>query len=143
MMKRDDLRNVAIIAHVDHGKTTLVDEMLKQGGVYRENQETEERVMHRISLLEEELHSEVSRLDSRIDGVQDTVNRLSHQVYTHINPNPNLEKESTDPRCNSERRADAAADAALRVEAWYDGVVRRSDNFFNSFSSSMDYYDWY
>ena len=44
-MRRDDLRNIAIIAHVDHGKTTLVDEMLKQGGIYRENQETTERVM--------------------------------------------------------------------------------------------------
>ena len=44
-MIRNDLRNIAIIAHVDHGKTTLVDEMLKQGGVYRENQAVVERVM--------------------------------------------------------------------------------------------------
>ena len=44
-MKRQDLRNIAIIAHVDHGKTTLVDEMLKQGGIFRENQVTEDRVM--------------------------------------------------------------------------------------------------
>lgn len=44
-MVREDLRNIAIIAHVDHGKTTLVDEMLKQGGVFRENQEVAERVM--------------------------------------------------------------------------------------------------
>ena len=44
-MKREDLRNIAIIAHVDHGKTTLVDEMLKQGGMYRENQVVEDRVM--------------------------------------------------------------------------------------------------
>ena len=44
-MVRKDLRNVAIIAHVDHGKTTLVNEMLKQGGIFRENQQVADRVM--------------------------------------------------------------------------------------------------
>ena len=45
MATQENIRNIAIIAHVDHGKTTLVDEMLKQGGIYRENQATVERVM--------------------------------------------------------------------------------------------------
>jgi GTP-binding protein len=44
-LKKENIRNIAIIAHVDHGKTTLVDEMLKQGGVFRENQTVMERVL--------------------------------------------------------------------------------------------------
>ena len=45
MSNKKDLRNIAIIAHVDHGKTTLVDEMLKQSGTFRENEQVADRVM--------------------------------------------------------------------------------------------------
>jgi GTP-binding protein len=52
-MKRKDIRNIAIIAHVDHGKTTLVDAMLKQAGTFRENEQVEDRVMDNIDLERE------------------------------------------------------------------------------------------
>src|SRR3990167_6358242 len=52
-MKREDLRNIAIIAHVDHGKTTLVDAMLKQAGTFRTNEKVQDRVMDNIDLERE------------------------------------------------------------------------------------------
>jgi GTP-binding protein len=52
-MKREDLKNIAIIAHVDHGKTTLVDAMLRQAGIFRANQQVQERIMDNIDLERE------------------------------------------------------------------------------------------
>ena len=69
---RDDIRNIAIIAHVDHGKTTLVDELLKQSGVFRDNQEVQERVLKEINYLareqEEAQEERYKKLDAAIRG---------------------------------------------------------------------------
>ena len=53
MSKNQAIRNIAIIAHVDHGKTTLVDHMLKQSGMFRENEQVEERYMDSMDLEKE------------------------------------------------------------------------------------------
>src|SRR5438876_5055618 len=53
MLKREDVRNIAIIAHVDHGKTTLVDAMLRQSGTFRENEQVRDRVMDSMDLERE------------------------------------------------------------------------------------------
>ncbi|MEK7271820.1 MAG: GTP-binding protein, partial [Nitrospirota bacterium] len=52
-MNNENLRNIAIIAHVDHGKTTLVDGMLRQAGIFRFNEKVQERVMDNIDLERE------------------------------------------------------------------------------------------
>ncbi|HPX12501.1 MAG TPA: GTP-binding protein, partial [Syntrophales bacterium] len=52
-MRKQNIRNIAIIAHVDHGKTTLVDGMLKQSGTFRENQQVAERIMDSMDLERE------------------------------------------------------------------------------------------
>ena len=103
-MIREDIRNIAIIAHVDHGKTTLVDQMLKQGGVYRENQQMVDRVMdsndierergitilakntavhymgHKINIVDTPGHAdfggEVERVLKMVDGVLLLVDRF-------------------------------------------------------------------
>src|SRR5664279_2846403 len=73
-MARLDLRNVAIVAHVDHGKTTLVDHMLKQAGTFRENEAVAERVMDSNDLERERgitilAKNKIDRQDQRADDV--------------------------------------------------------------------------
>ena len=76
-MQDQKLRNVAIIAHVDHGKTTLVDQMLKQGGVYRENQEIVDRVMARRTPVADGLEKQLTLLEKygyRVAAVSELMN---------------------------------------------------------------------
>ena len=79
-IKREDIRNIAIIAHVDHGKTTLVDQLLRQSGVFRANQEVVERVMDSNDIERERGITILSKNTAVFyKGVQD-------QYYRHARP---------------------------------------------------------
>ena len=69
-MVREDLRNIAIIAHVDHGKTTLVDQLLRQSGIFRANENVEERVMDSNDLERERGITILSRMSKKDDFSQ-------------------------------------------------------------------------
>ena len=60
-MRHEELRNIAIIAHVDHGKTTLVDGMMKQAGIFRSNEKVQERIMDNIDLERETRHNDYGK----------------------------------------------------------------------------------
>ena len=110
--RREDVRNIAIIAHVDHGKTTLVDELLKQSGIFRENEHVDERAMDsndlerergitilakntaidykgtRINILDTPGHAdfggEVERIMKMVDGVVLVVDAYEEQSQTRF-----------------------------------------------------------
>ena len=84
--KREDVRNVAIIAHVDHGKTTLVDELLKQSGTFRANQEVGERVMDSNDIEKERGIKSFSKSEILIyilyQGLTHDIMTLDNEVVT-------------------------------------------------------------
>ena len=79
MPTRDDLRNVAIIAHVDHGKTTLVDAMLWQSGAFRENQDVADRVMDSMD-IEREKGITILAKNTAVDYMSATSGRVTINI---------------------------------------------------------------
>jgi predicted membrane GTPase involved in stress response len=81
------IRNIAIVAHVDHGKTTLVDQMLKQGGAFRENQQVEDRVMDSNS-LEREKGITILAKNTSIVWQGTKINIIDFYLFTFKNLKP-------------------------------------------------------
>ena len=82
--KREDVRNIAIIAHVDHGKTTLVDQLLKQSGVFRANQEVQERVMDSNDIERERGITILSRILLYITRIQRSISSIHQDMQTSV-----------------------------------------------------------
>ncbi len=73
MSTRKNIKNIAIIAHVDHGKTTLVDELLRQSGTFRENEAVDERVMDSNDLEKERGITILSKIQQSITRIQKSI----------------------------------------------------------------------
>ena len=92
MSKRNDIKNIAIIAHVDHGKTTLVDEMLHQSGIFRDNEEVAERVMDSNDLERERgitilsKNTSIHYKDTKINIVDTPGHTDSLESFSHSSP---------------------------------------------------------
>ena len=80
--KREDVRNIAIIAHVDHGKTTLVDQLLKQSGVFRANQEVQERVMDSNDIERERGITILSKNTAVYTRIQRSISSIHQDMQT-------------------------------------------------------------
>ena len=83
MAKIENLRNIAIIAHVDHGKTTLVDEMLKQSGTFRSNEQVAERVMDSND-LEREHDLAMHEKEEKLRIKRQLTNNINHELKTPV-----------------------------------------------------------
>ena len=96
MQKREDIRNIAIVAHVDHGKTTLVDQMLRQSGIFRANETVQERVMDSND-LERERGITILAKNTAVQHNGVKINIIDTVSYTHLDVYKRQLRQSATP----------------------------------------------